>query len=123
MKCKNCPRVLPDIVQLHAHAVNQHDMNMECIVCGLEADDFPTLAAHLKTHLTIDYECPECPKKFEDDASFNKHIATHKTDAKKMFGCDQCDKSYVDKNRLSWHKLSAHKGLRYTCDYCNRVRI
>ena len=97
---------------------------MHCILCDHEADDFTSLAAHLKTHMSApyDYECPECPKKFEDDVSFEKHIATHKTDAKKMFGCDQCDKSYADRRRLSWHKLSAHKGLRYICDYCSKVR-
>lgn len=121
MKCKNCPRVLPDIVQLHAHTIDEHALNMQCMLCGHEADDFSALTLHLKEHLTLDFECPECPQKFEDDDSFKKHLATHKTDAKKMFGCDQCDKSYVDKLRLSWHKLSAHKGMRYICDFCNKV--
>ena len=35
------------------------------------------------------------------------------------YDCDQCDKSYKEKNYLKQHIIATHLGISYLCDICN----
>ena len=60
--------------------------------------------------------CKLCNKEFENKASFTDH----KVDAHFRAQCNQCGKSYGTERGLWQHQRLAHKGIKFTCQFCSK---
>ena len=63
------------------------------------------------------YNCDQCHKSYSN----RQGLYTHKQSVHQgvKFACDQCDHQYTDQTGLRRHIQSEHEGIKYACDQCD----
>lgn len=64
--------------------------------------------------------CPVCLRKFWNQKDRDKHVAfIHKKESSDIFTCDVCDKKYMSKVGVDYHKRVKHGGALFKCTVCD----
>jgi len=92
----------------------------QCDQCGKEISNRRNIYAHMQSHLKL-FKCLPCKsKRFGTQEELDAHVLNHES-----YPCDECDRVYTLRCKLSWHKTTIHhKGERkYTCDVCGNTYL
>ena len=120
----------------------------ECNICGNSFKTRDNLERHIKSHFHPRHanKCNECGLSFKNQEQLQQHFELlhngnaqpqsedHSEEAnldeivaevegggeeKKVYACDQCEKTYGSSNHLSRHKVT-HTGVKFACEFCDR---
>ena len=140
--CQECIQSFETEEQLTEH-VEKHRLTFICDLCGFVAPNPQSLKDHTKKkHESIPMPCPECGKimgsKIAVDSHKRKvHSASaciicgvviknmkihmqemHIDDSEKRYQCQDCGKGFMDKQRLTDHRMNMHiKSQPHKCRY------
>ena len=63
--------------------------------------------------------CPICLRIFRKKSGRDNHVAViHQKEQTDIFTCEVCDKRYMSKEGLEYHKTVKHGGARFECTIC-----
>lgn len=135
--CHVCGTNFETVREFRYHRDYGHLPFMFCDMCGkFKTQSKARLWKHIKSHIFWRNEenkkffCEFCGYNCFYRSRLNRHLLTHgigvkdKADliSRKKFHCDLCDKSYVDKKDLKYHKWYKHEGKvkqhKFSCDIC-----
>lgn len=126
-KCKICEVDYKCGVSLKTHVQKYHSKSFNCNQCSYIGKNARNLQCHVEIHIKR-FICTdeECRKKFTTIALLQSHLVVHKhgiykTAVQKIFGCTECDKTFLLQSYLKLHVVRCHSGNSYKCDYCLKV--
>ncbi|KAJ2943461.1 hypothetical protein O0L34_g12268 [Tuta absoluta] len=147
--CKVCPEVFHNRGRFKAHVLRhskEGKLPHMCHVCGLSFSTTYTLRRHEQLHIGLKpFKCDICQKAFshptqvvrhkknvhnpvktekikcpickQNVRNMDKHQKIHTT---RPYMCEQCHRSYPEKNTLNRHIREFHLGIyKHNCDICN----
>jgi KRAB domain-containing zinc finger protein len=109
------------------HLMNTRDDKLACKLCNekftrrMLLDDHNMQVHGLPSELPFNCSDSSCSKKFSSQLTLRQHEKTHTKELPEDLSvqCDQCDKRFPTKTRLSGHILSAHVVEKnFICDKC-----
>ena len=119
--CEECGYVASNKYNVATHKKLKHDDQIQiCDICSKDFQGGMKLKIHKRRFHRSSQQCPQCDKVFKN---LTKHLRTiHTSESDKKYQCDQCGKGFIDKTRLSTHKLSVHTDkkpfpCRFKCGY------
>ena len=121
----NCESCSKDVLE---HQVLHLVLHMRCKFCRIDFRPFKNRLSLNKRQLAKSDEslmkqdgrtCSHCfkickNKKMMEKHEYNVHLTTemkHK--------CDQCNRSYLNRNALHYHKTAKHQLEKYSCEQCD----
>ena len=73
----------------------------------------------MSTSSGTDPFCPICLRIFRKKSGRDNHVAViHQKEQTDIFTCEVCDKRYMSKEGLEYHKTVKHGGARFECTIC-----
>ena len=140
--CEHCSEEYSSMTTLKKHVKETHQSGFlnskntfECKECQKEFKGIKSYKIHYrKTHKSFPPEykdapkvfCDQCPDVFLSDERLRqhmslKHIKKKVEKQKRIFSCDQCEKTYSTHQNLKEHQLVVHeKQTPFVCDKCPR---
>ena len=119
--CPICGKLLKTQSQLPKHIESTHGkLKIEdfkpCHICGKEFKSVGLLQAHVKRYHKEKEACPHCGDKVRN---LKKHIeGMHTLDKDKKYQCQDCEKGFMEKQKLEIHRMNVHLKLQpYKCRY------
>lgn len=123
--CHTCGKSFKSRTYLNTHyLVHSQKKAFTCDDCGVSFKQEATLYTHKKMHREkqagVIYDCQICQRTFISARTLKKHQMTH---TGPDLECDQCGKTYKQKDSLTKHIFSVHKRLkvRVMCRLCNKT--
>ncbi|KAJ0184400.1 hypothetical protein K1T71_000823 [Dendrolimus kikuchii] len=118
-ECKTCKMYLPTPYSYSVHRLI-HTQRYECVVCSRRMIDKPSILDHYRSQhegLTSVFTCQICGKISTNSKTHRGHMRNHHADEGRP-KCDQCGKSFVNKDSLHSH-MQIHAGVKnYECAIC-----
>ena len=73
----------------------------------------------MSTSSGTDPFCPICLRIFRKKSDRDNHVAViHRKEQSDIFTCEVCDKRYMSKEGLEYHKIVKHGGAQFECTIC-----
>ncbi len=131
-QCELCPKLFSQERSLIFHMIKRHDSShMGEFSCRFCTKSF-FCAKGLKMHVKECHEkfvCKKCPATFESEDALEAHESTmhnseHPDNAREVYTCDVCGKTYRKESRLKKHATKHEKQQReetmkvHECDEC-----
>ncbi|XP_061396130.1 transcription factor grauzone-like [Musca vetustissima] len=79
-----------------------------CKICGKAMTTRICLISHMKMHDEKKFACDQCPKKFVEKYKLTVHKLTHLPESEKKFPCNECGKFYANEYSLIQHQRVVH---------------
>ncbi|XP_035712969.1 gastrula zinc finger protein XlCGF57.1-like [Folsomia candida] len=104
------------------HAENP--VRFGCTLCTKEFKNRGNLNKHIATHTKEKTnKCATCGWSFLDISALVRHRWTHQQDStgQPVFPCQECPRTYLDKNSLTFHVKSYHSSAAtiHSCKFCD----
>ena len=92
----------------------------ECTICGRSFKRKNYLDLHTEIHLNErNHPCKLCGKRFNTAKNLKSHLLTHKYQ-KKIYKCNQCEKTFAREAYLREH-MKTHVNMKsYKCNICSK---
>lgn len=107
-RCRDCPELFPNRVDLLAHA-KQHDKEETwlCDICGKCFTNRHNMTNHRRIHQHIrPHQCKMCPKNYRTSILLRQHMHVHT--GIKEYVCDVCAKQFAKLQSLRHHYRKEH---------------
>ncbi|XP_045783169.1 zinc finger protein 91-like [Maniola jurtina] len=121
-KCSLCSMHLPTAYSASVHSLT-HTLRYECVQCGRRMIDRLAIINHYRSQhegVTSVFTCHLCGKISTNDKTHRGHMRNHHTGAGRVT-CNECGKSFVNKDSLIEHQL-IHQGVKnYECPECKKM--
>ena len=140
--CHQCIQCFESEEQLTEH-VEKHSLTFICDLCGFVASNPQSLKDHTKKkHESTPLPCPDCGKIMGSKIALDSHKRKvhsasacvicgvvvknikvhmqemHMDDSEKRYHCEDCGKGFMDKQRLTDHRINMHiKSQPHKCRY------
>ncbi|XP_075989687.1 uncharacterized protein LOC142985417 isoform X2 [Anticarsia gemmatalis] len=120
-ECKLCHMFLPTPYSYSVHNLI-HTRRYECVECGRRMIDKNSIVDHYRTQhegLLSVYTCHLCGKISNNSKTHRGHMRNHHGSEVRP-KCDQCGKTFVNKDSLSEH-IQIHQGIKhFECGTCGK---
>ncbi|OQR77536.1 zinc finger protein-like [Tropilaelaps mercedesae] len=117
-RCSVCGKELATADSLKAHeSLHKADKPFRCRLCEAAYPNNKRLLEHTKRQHGDVHRCSICDKVLATKVTLEAHERLHRNE--KAFACDECGKTFADKNYLREHQ-KRHKGRTFTCGQCNK---
>ena len=119
--CNECHFQASSLDEIGAHIESTH-INLCCPQCQYETTTEESLHLHAQTHEFVilsqsQLKCPKCDFKTSNKFYLPDHIKdVHEGEEK--YTCNQCEKQFRLKGRLTQHITKKHGGVKYPCNLC-----
>ena len=125
--CMKCNKKFSSDVGLILHIENKHPKSKsKSLYCDEDNCNYSTHSkqlyrAHKSSHeKNACLKCPVCLKEYlGGPKAFRNHMKLHTEE--KNYCCDICDKKFVSKSRLTYHKTNVHDPPKFQCDNCSKL--
>ena len=124
-KCTACGKIFKDDKKLHKHIVQRHREHLSQCEVRVEAiTDAHPLNCNLTTSTARQLKGSTRHSKTLKRNQTTEHLTTQQN--KKLFKCDQCDRTFIDQKRLSEHVLTHDDddnddSVLHVCAECHEV--
>ena len=130
-ECKQCKKMFDNAVKLDAHNYRCHvtkDDKIKCKFCNKVKHKYD-IKEHEQGHIDFDaekYKCERCLRVFSRSFEHKNHMKKHENTDNNIIEnhkCDQCDKSFKQKEYLNKHIRYIHKKSeagKWICNICQK---
>merc|ERR1712130_25802 len=123
--CDICDKVFFTAANLvmHKKSVHSHNTDKKVLFCEFCPGSFSNgdqLKQHQKRHFGSQYQCNLCSKTFRWDSSLNSHMQAAHNNSSPGFQCNDCGRSFKDKNNYKKHTFTHSTSKPYACTMCRK---
>ncbi|XP_076226944.1 uncharacterized protein LOC116432788 isoform X13 [Nomia melanderi] len=95
--------------------------SLESLEPPKESSKEPRRLRETSRRCSVIYECDICSKRIRKKLQFLRHRQNHERNRDEVSYCDECDKSFVDDEKLKKHLIKVHqKEKPYQCVLCSK---
>ncbi|XP_050533456.1 zinc finger protein 569-like isoform X2 [Daktulosphaira vitifoliae] len=116
--CNICAKIFFTRSNLLKHQIIHSQKRMVCYICGKSYSGTRSFEIHMKMHINPDkYKCQICERPCLNKINLSKHILTH---SGCIINCNICDRPFKSTHTLKNHLDSVHgqKDKNFLCDQC-----
>jgi len=144
-QCRHCYKSFQE-EEFKIHSETCLPIQVQCTVCGKVCNGRKNHSDHMRIHTrSYDFSCDVCDRKYrtegemlrhkkcshldvrtcdicgaciKGDNTLKQHMLTHSEQRKRLFPCDECDKSFFVASSLKKHKKTHSDERPFSCDIC-----
>lgn len=120
--CETCGKGFYSQDVLKSHCLRHTGgKRFTCDICGKGYSWHTSYQNHMLTHTgETPYKCSYCDKILCNKLSLQGHVMRIHNKVEKTFVCDQCDRRFINKYELKYHKANHEEQRRFMCDMCGK---
>lgn len=120
--CETCGKGFYSQDVLKSHCLRHTGgKRFTCDICGKGYSWHTSYQNHMLTHTgETPYKCSYCDKILCNKLSLQGHVMRIHNKVEKTFACDRCDRRFINKYELKYHKANHEEQRRFMCDMCGK---